>query len=223
MARLLVVDDELRIREIVKKYAEFEGHEVIEAIDGMQAVSLCRDEDFDLIIMDIMMPRMDGFSAYKEIQKLRHIPVIFLSARKEEYDRLHGFELGGDDYVVKPFSPRELMMRVKVILNRADPGQVHVKDGFVLEGLVIDFAGMTVSVDGSSVDLAPKEYDLLFFLVKNKNVALPREKIISEVWGADFFGNERTLDTHIKMLRKSLGQYSEHIVTLRGVGYRFDA
>jgi len=222
MARLLVVDDELRIREIIKKYAEFEGHEVVEAIDGTQAVGLCSKEDFDLIIMDIMMPRMDGFSAYKEIKKQRHIPVIFLSARKEEYDRLHGFELGGEDYVVKPFSPRELMMRVKVILNRAEPGQVHIKDGFVLNSLVIDFAGMTVSIDGSPVDLAPKEYDLLFFLVKNKNIALPRERIIAEVWGADFFGNERTLDTHIKMLRKSLGSYSEHIVTLRGVGYRFD-
>ena len=223
MARILVVDDEENIRNIIKKYAVFEGYSVAEASNGMGAVERCRNERFDIIIMDIMMPELDGFSACREIRKTCDTPVIMLSARGEEYDRIHGFELGSDDYVVKPFSPRELMMRVEAILKRSSGQGRQEKDVFQQDGLVIDFTARTVSIDGERVSLSPKEYDLLFYLVKNKNIALTRERLITEVWGYDFYGDDRTLDTHIKLLRKSLGPYSRFIVTLRGVGYRFEA
>ena len=189
----------------------------------MEAVERCRNERFDIIIMDIMMPELDGFSACREIRKTCDTPVIMLSARGEEYDRIHGFELGSDDYVVKPFSPRELMMRVEAILKRSSGQGRQEKDVFQQDGLAIDFTARTVSIDGERVSLSPKEYDLLFYLVKNKNIALTRERLITEVWGYDFYGDDRTLDTHIKLLRKSLGPYSRFIVTLRGVGYRFEA
>lgn len=223
MSKILVVDDEFRIRQIIRKYAEFEGYEVEEATDGMQAIQICRQNEFDLIIMDVMMPELDGFSACREIRKFCDTPIIMLSARGEEYDKIHGFELGSDDYVVKPFSPKELMMRVGAVIKRsgknADSTQ---KDVFTYQGLEVDFSARTVSVDGSRVEMTPKEYDLFFYMVRNKGIALTRESLISEVWGYDFFGDERTLDTHIKLLRKSLGPYSRCIVTLRGVGYRFD-
>lgn len=222
MSRLLVVDDEFRIREIIKKYAVFEGHTVTEATEGMQAIDMAINGDFDLIIMDIMMPELDGFSACREIRKTKNTPIIVLSARGEEYDRIHGFELGIDDYVVKPFSPKELMMRVNAVLKRCR-GSAENKDVFVYEGLSVDFSGRIVTIDGKRVDMTPKEYDLFFYMVKNKGIALTREKLISKVWGYDFFGDDRTLDTHIKLLRKSLGEYSRLIVTLRGVGYRFEA
>lgn len=222
MSRLLVVDDEFRIREIIKKYAVFEGHTVTEATEGMQAIDMAINGDFDLIIMDIMMPELDGFSACREIRKTKNTPIIVLSARGEEYDRIHGFELGIDDYVVKPFSPKELMMRVNAVLKRCS-GSAENKDVFVYEGLSVDFSGRIVTIDGKRVDMTPKEYDLFFYMVKNKGIALTREKLISKVWGYDFFGDDRTLDTHIKLLRKSLGEYSRLIVTLRGVGYRFEA
>lgn len=225
MSKLLVVDDEFRIRQIIRKYAEFEGHTVEEAVDGMQAIEVCRRQSFDLIIMDVMMPELDGFSACREIRKFSSTPIIMLSARGEEYDKIHGFELGGDDYVVKPFSPKELMMRVNAVIKRtngeADSGTAK-KDIFEYQGLVVDFSARIVSIDGKRVDMTPKEYELFFYMVKNKGLALTREKLISEVWGYDFFGDERTLDTHIKLLRKSLGEYSKCIVTLRGVGYRFE-
>lgn len=220
MSKILVVDDEFRIREIIKKYATFEGYEVMEAADGMAAIELANKEDFDLIIMDVMMPELDGFSACREIRKLSSIPIIVLSARGEEYDRIHGFELGIDDYVVKPFSPKELMMRVGAVLKRSK-GEAE-KDVFTFEGLSVDFSGRIVTIDGERVDMTPKEYDLFFYMVKNKGLALTREKLISKVWGYDFFGDDRTLDTHIKLLRKSLKDYSRLIVTLRGVGYRFE-
>ena len=222
--KLLIVDDEMKIRTIIRKYAEFDGFEVEEAIDGMQAVSLCKTDHFDLIIMDVMMPELDGFSAVREIRKTSNVPVLMLSARGEEYDKIHGFELGIDDYVVKPFSPKELMLRVAAILNRAKPkDSVNSNAVFVSGGLKVDFAARIVTIDGKRAELSPKEYDLLFFLVKNRNLALSREKLICEVWGYDFYGDDRTLDTHIKLLRKQLGEYSSMIVTLRGVGYRFDA
>ena len=222
--KILIVDDEMKIRTILRKYAEFDGFEVEEASDGMQAVSLCRLHDYDLVIMDVMMPELDGFSAVREIRKSSNVPVLMLSARGEEYDRIHGFELGIDDYVVKPFSPKELMMRVQAILNRARPKQEPSEDSaFVLDGLKIDFSARIVTVDGARVNLSPKEYELLFYLVRNKNLALSREKLICDVWGYDFYGDDRTLDTHIKLLRKSLGPYAKQIVTLRGVGYRFEA
>ena len=221
MAKLLIVDDEFRIREIIKKYAEFEGHTCVEAKDGMDAIEKAVKEEFDLIIMDVMMPELDGFSACREIRKHSTTPIIILSARGEEYDRIHGFELGIDDYVVKPFSPKELMMRVSAVIKRSK-GNIQEKDIFVHEGLCVDFSGRIVTIDGERVDMTPKEYDLFFYMVKNKGIALTREKLISKVWGYDFFGDDRTLDTHIKLLRKSLGEYSSLIVTLRGVGYRFD-
>ncbi len=224
MSRILVVDDEFRIRQLIRKYAEFEGYTVEEAVDGMQAIEICRKEEFDLIIMDVMMPELDGFSACREIRKFRQTPIIMLSARGEEYDKIHGFELGSDDYVVKPFSPKELMMRVSAVIKRSNgSNQSDVKkDIFTYEGLSVDFSARIVTIDGSRIDMTPKEYELFFYMVKNKGLALTRERLISEVWGYDFFGDERTLDTHIKLLRKSLGEYSKCIVTLRGVGYRFE-
>lgn len=223
MYRLLIVDDEANIRNVVREYAEFEEYTVTEAENGMEAVTLCREQDFDLIIMDVMMPRLDGFSACKEIKKRKNIPVIMLSARGEEYDKLFGFELGIDDYVVKPFSPKELMARVKAVLNRHHTAANPISDQRLqFEGLEIDLAGREVYVDGQRATMTPKEYDLLFYLVKNKGLALSRDKLLEAVWGYDFFGDDRTVDTHIKMLRGSLGGYRKFIVTLRGMGYKFD-
>lgn len=223
MHHILVVDDEAKIRAVIRKYAEFEGYRVTEAEDGMQAVELCKKQDFDIIILDVMMPELDGFTTCREIRKYKDIPVLMLSARGEEYDRIHGFEIGVDDYVVKPFSPKELMMRVRVIISRHRniPSQKH--EIFSIDGLSVDFTSRIVTVDGEKVDMSPKEYELLFFMVKNKGIALTREKLIHDVWGYDFYGDDRTLDTHIKLLRSRLGCYRSHIVTLRGVGYRFEA
>ena len=207
MYKILVVDDEVNIRRVVREYAEFEGYEVAEAENGMEAVEMVKSEDFDLIVMDIMMPKLDGFSTCKEIKKYKTIPVIMLSARGEEYDKLFGFELGIDDYVVKPFSPKELMARIKAVLKRNNVSESTVPEKLVFEGLEIDIAGREVYVDGEKASMTPKEYDLLFYLVKNKNLALTRDKLLEEVWGYDFFGDDRTVDTHIKMLRNSLGQY----------------
>ena len=230
MYNILVVDDEARIRSIIKKYAEFEGHTVIEAGDGMEAVRLCRKDKFDIIIMDIMMPELDGFSACREIRKVTSTPIIMLSARGEEYDKINGFELGIDDYVVKPFSPKDLMLRIEAIMKRMsrhDRADDTVKKPNVIVeldngGLKADLTARLVYIDGKRVDMSPKEYDLFFYMLDNRNIALSREKLISEVWGYDFYGDARTLDTHIKLLRKSLGEYSKYIVTLRGVGYRFE-
>lgn len=221
MAKILVVDDEIKIREIIKEYAEFEGYEVAQAEDGMQAVEMVKNQDFDIIIMDVMMPKLDGYSAYKEIRKIKQIPVIMLSARGEEYDKLFGFEIGVDDYVVKPFSPKELMARIRAVLNRASASQ-RTEDVIKYEGLEINFTAREVKIDGQKVSMTPKEYALLFYLVKNMNIALSREKLLEEVWGFDFYGDDRTVDTHIKMLRNSLGKYRNLIVTLRGMGYKFE-
>ena len=226
VAHILVVDDEPRIRELIRKYAVFEGHQVTEAADGMEAISLCRGHDSDIIIMDVMMPELDGFSACREIRKFKSTPVLMLSARGEEYDRIHGFEIGVDDYVVKPFSPKELMLRVDAILKRVKGTAAEEKtkkDEFVYQGLRVDFTARMVYIDDEPITMSPKEYELFFYLVRNRGIALTREKLITEVWGYDFFGDDRTLDTHIKLLRKSLGEYSALVVTLRGVGYRFDA
>ena len=227
MYRILVVDDEENIREVIKEYAEFEGHQVSEACDGMQAIEMVKNNDYDIIIMDVMMPRLDGYSACKEIRKIKQIPVLMLSARGEEYDKLFGFEIGIDDYVVKPFSPKEVMARVNALVKRnqgakqapAAPAPETVKFG----GLEINFTSRDVYIDGVKANLTPKEYDLLFYLVRNKNIALTRNKLLEEVWGYDFFGDDRTIDTHIKMLRNNLGPYRNYIVTLRGMGYKFEA
>ena len=228
MYHILVVDDEARIRTLIRKYAEFEGHTVTEAVDGMEAVLACRANTYDIIIMDIMMPELDGFSACREIRKISSTPIIMLSARGEEYDRINGFEVGVDDYVVKPFSPKELMLRVDAIMKRVKGGarQMNQMPNVVVEidngGLKADLTARLVFIDGERVEMSPKEYDLFFYLLSNKNIALSREKLLCEVWGYDFFGDARTLDTHIKLLRKSLGRYANCIVTLRGVGYRFE-
>ncbi len=223
MAKLLIVDDEENIREVVREYAEFSGYETEEAADGIEALSLCRIHDYDLIIMDIMMPKLDGFSACKEIKKEKDIPIIMMSARGEEYDKLFGFELGIDDYVTKPFSPKELMARVNAVLNRTKTAAKNdLPAVLTFSGLTIDIAGRSVAVDGKKIDLTPKEYDLLFYLVENKNIALSRDKLLQDVWGYDFFGDDRTIDTHIKNLRNNLGSYRDMIVTLRGVGYKFE-
>ena len=219
--KLLVVDDEARIRELIKKYVTFEQYDVTEAENGMQAVELCRQQDFDLIIMDVMMPDLDGFSACREIRKTSAVPILMLSARGEEYDKLHGFELGIDDYVVKPFSPKELMMRVGAILKRSG-AKSESREVVDIGDLRVDFTARRVTLEGKPLDLSPKEYDLLFYLVRNRGIALTREKLLSEIWGYDFFGDDRTLDTHIKLLRRQLGPYADRITTLRGVGYRFE-
>ncbi len=224
MAHILIVDDEVNIRRVVREYAEFEGYEVTEAENGMEAVNLCFENDYDLIIMDVMMPRLDGYSACKEIHKKKNIPVIMLSARGEEYDKLFGFEIGVDDYVVKPFSPKELMARVKVVIKRSTQSAAASQpDKYVFDRLEVNISGREVYVNGKKAAMTPKEYDLLFFLVKNRNIALSRDKLLEEVWGYDFFGDDRTVDTHIKMLRNSLGEYRKFIVTLRGMGYKFEA
>lgn len=232
MYHILVVDDEARIRTIIRKYAEFEGHSVTEAGDGMEAVLLCRSQTFDLIIIDIMLPELDGFSACREIRKVtQQTPIIMLSARGEEYDRINGFEVGVDDYVVKPFSPKELMLRVDAIMNRVSGArrkaeEAEQKPNVIVElyhgGLRADLTARLVYIDGKRAEMSPKEYDLFFYLLANRNIALSREKLLNEVWGYDFFGDARTLDTHIKLLRKILGKYADCIVTLRGLGYRFE-
>ena len=228
MYNILIVDDEARIRSIIKKYAEFDGHTVTEAGDGMDAVMLCKAQKFDIIIMDIMMPELDGFSACRKIREFSQTPIIMLSARGEEYDKINGFNLGIDDYVVKPFSPKELMLRINAVMKRTVRASIieEKSKNAVIElgggSLKADITARLVYIDGKRVDMSPKEYDLFFYLLSNRNIALSREKLLTEVWGYDFFGDARTLDTHIKLLRKSLGRFSSCIVTLRGVGYRFE-
>ena len=222
--RVLVVDDEEKIRNVIKEYAEFEGYEIDEACDGMEAVVKCKSGDYDIIIMDIMMPKLDGFSSIKEIKKIKDIPVIMLSARGEEYDKLFGFEIGIDDYVVKPFSPKELMARINAVITRSKAGASNTvqQEKYVFEGLEVDMLGRNVYVDGVKKELTPKEYELLQYFILNKNIALSREKILNEVWGYDFFGEDRTVDTHVKMLRNNLEKYRDKIVTVRGMGYKFE-
>ena len=227
MYKILVVDDEEMIRRLITKYAAFEGHSVVEAADGMQAVKMCREGEYDILIIDIMMPELDGFSACREIRKFSDIPIIMLSARGEEYDKINGFSLGIDDYVVKPFSPKELMLRVDAVMKRVRASaklsdSAPANEIIELGGLKADLTARIVYIDGERADMSPKEYELFFYMLKNRNIALSRDKLLSEVWGYDYFGDDRTLDTHIKLLRRSLGKYADYIVTLRGVGYRFD-
>lgn len=220
MYNILLVDDEPGIRDLIKKYASFEGYTIIEAENGIDGIEKFGRNNIDIIVMDVMMPELDGFSAVKEIRKQSNVPVIMLSARGEEYDRILGFELGVDDYVSKPFSPKELLMRIEAIMKRIKP-QEEKREIFKLEDLKIDFDARRVEIGNKEIELSPKEYELLFYMVRNHGIALTREKLISDVWGFDFYGDDRTLDTHIKLLRKSLGDYAKFIVTLRGVGYRF--
>lgn len=201
--KVLIVDDEEMIRAVIREYIEFEGGEADEAGDGMEAVKMCRENDYDVIVMDVMMPRLDGFSAVKEIRKFKNTPVIMLSARSEEYDKLFGFEIGSDDYVTKPFSPKELIARIHAVMKRSSAGEAS-KDLYEFEGLKIDVKGRNVYVDGEKAELTPKEYELLFYFVENRGVALTRERLLNKVWGYDFYGDDRTVDTHVKMLRGSL-------------------
>ena len=222
--RALVIDDEVHFRYFLRVLLEKAGFAVKMARNGIEALDVLRSWRPDVITLDVMMPELDGFSAAREIRKTSDVPIIFLSARGEEYDRIHGFELGVDDYVVKPFSPRELMMRVGAVLRRAQaPGAAeNVHETVRIENMLVDFTARQVTIDGTEVELSPKEYDLLFFMVRNRGIALTRDRLISEVWGYDFFGDDRTLDTHIKLLRRQLGPYADRITTLRGVGYRFE-
>ena len=223
MAKILIVDDEAKIREVIREYAEFNHYETGEAEDGMQAVNMCLNDHYDLVIMDIMMPKLDGYSACKEIRKDKDIPIIILSARGEEYDKLFGFELGIDDYVVKPFSPKELMARVAAVLARRKASENQAPSAeLVSGGLVVNKNSRTVTIDGKRIDVTLKEYELLVYLMENKNIALSRDKLLQDIWGYDFFGDDRTIDTHIKNLRGRLGDYRDKIATVRGIGYKFE-
>jgi DNA-binding response OmpR family regulator len=218
MAKLLIVDDEEKIREMIGKYASHEGHEFVMACDGKQALEQYKNEDFDLVILDVMMPEMDGFETLKQMKQIKDVPCIFLTAMGQEYDRIYGFDIGAEDYVTKPFSPKELMMRIKVILKRDN----KITNTLKVKGLCIDEDAHAVTVDGKRVDMANKEYELLLYLMKNMGNALTRQQIISKVWGYEYDSDDRTLDTHMKLLRKDLGEYGNYITTLRGVGYRFE-
>ncbi|MBR2812505.1 MAG: response regulator transcription factor [Solobacterium sp.] len=221
MTRILIVDDEANIREVVREYCRLNDYDTDEAADGAEAVEKVRANRYDCVILDVMMPVLDGFSACRMIKEIYPVPVIMLSARQEEYDKLFGFELGVDDYVTKPFSPRELMARIRVVLERSrKPGGQGIRR---YDGLVIDTLGRTVTVDGEKAPLTPKEIDLLLYLSANPNVALSRQKLLEEVWNYDYYGDDRTVDTHIKMLRRNLGAYRDRIVTVRGMGYKFEA
>lgn len=215
---VLIVDDEILIRDVIKEYCIVEGFNAVEAENGLDAIEKVKKLDFDIIVMDIMMPKLDGFSSYKQIKEIKNIPTIMLSARGEEYDKLTGFDLGIDDYLTKPFSPRELIARIKAVLKRND----KVGDMFVYNDLIVDFAGYMVMIDRKKIKLTPKEFELLGYFIHNQNIALSREQLLSKLWGYDFFGDDRTVDTHVKMLRKSLGKYRDLIVTVRGMGYKFD-
>lgn len=219
MAKILIVDDEIRIRDVVSEYAMAYGYQVVQAQDGLEALQKLDKEKFDIVILDIMMPNLDGFSACKQIKEKQNVPIIMLSARQEEYDKLLGFELGIDDYVVKPFSLKELMARIKLVIER-----YHGKESKVVsfEGLTIDFDGRNVFIDNQKVNMTPKEFELLLFLVKHKNQALSRDVLLDKVWNYNYFGDDRTVDTHIKMLRHSLKHYRYMIVTVRGTGYKFE-
>ncbi len=216
--KILIVDDEKNIREVIKEYSTLEGYEVKEADSGVKALELLNSEKFDLMILDIMMPIMDGFTLLNSIPKEKRIPTIILSARDDEIDKLEGFDRGIDDYLCKPFSPRELMARVKAILKRTK-GDV---DSYSYDKLVVNFLEHTVKIDDKEINVTPKEFLILKYFIHNKRMAISREQLLNKIWGYDFYGDDRTVDTHIKMLRNNLGRYRDLIVTVRGIGYKFD-
>lgn len=226
MAKLLIVDDEMHIRDLVQKYATFENYESETAENGLEAIEKVKHNEYDLVIMDIMMPELDGFSAVKEIRKISQVPVIMLTARSEEYDKLYGFDLGIDDYVTKPFSPKELMRRVNAVLARAthknNQESATTNEVWQYKNLKIDYSAHIVTINNEKIDLTPKEYELLVYLIKNQNIAVRREQLLEKVWGYDYYGDDRTLDTHMKSLRKKIGEYANCIITIRRVGYRFE-
>jgi len=216
--KILIVDDEQGIREVIKEYCLLENYEVIEAENGLEAIEKIKENDIDIVVLDIMMPKLDGYSALQKIKEIKNVPVILLSARKEEFDKLMGFNLGSDDYLTKPFSPRELIARIKAILKRTN----NETDKYVLDTLEVDFKGHTLSIDNKEIKVTPKEFELLSYFIKNPNIALSREQLLNKIWGYDFYGDDRTIDTHIKMLRNNLKQYRNLIVTVRGMGYKFE-
>ncbi len=215
---ILVVDDEILIRNVIKEYLLNEKYKVLEAEDGFDALRVLSDNKVDLIVLDIMMPKMDGFTCLSEIRKTKNIPVIMLSARKEETDKLNSFDLGVDDYVTKPFSPKELVARVKAHLKRTTTNE----EVYTYKNLKVDYKGRKVTINNEEVNLTPKEYELLTYFIKNKGIALSREQLLNSVWDYDYYGDDRTVDTHIKMLRKSLGDYRDLIKTIREVGYKYE-
>lgn len=215
---ILIVDDEALIRNVIKEYLLNEGYKVLEAEDGFDALRVISDNKVDLIVLDIMMPKMDGFTCLSEIRKTKNIPVIMLSARKEEIDKLNSFDLGVDDYVTKPFSPKELVARVKAHLKRTTSNN----ENYTYKNLIVDYKGRKVTINDKEVNLTPKEYELLTYFIKNKGIALSREQLLNNVWDYDYYGDDRTVDTHIKMLRKSLGDYRNLIKTIREVGYKYE-
>ena len=219
MAKLLIVDDEFNIRHVVKEYAMANNHDIDEAENGAEALRKVAQTDYDVIILDITMPKMDGFTACREIKKVKDVPIIILSARQEEYDKLKGFELGVDDYVIKPFSPKELMARINVVIGRHKNANNTI---LAFGGLSVDEAARNVYIDEVRINLTPKEFDLLLYMIKNKNIALSREVLLENVWNYTFFGDDRTVDTHVKMLRHSLKHYRDYIKTVRGMGYKFE-
>lgn len=216
--KVLIVDDEELIRNVIKEYATLEKYEVYEAENGLEAIDIVANIDIDVIVLDIMMPKLDGYSTYKEIKKIKRIPTIILSARNDEYDKLFGFELGVDDYLAKPFSPKELIARIKAITRRGNT----FEDKFIYQDLVVDFKGHTVKIKDEELKITPKEYEILTYFIKNKNIAISRDVLLNQIWGYDFFGDDRTIDTHIKMLRNNLGEYRDLIKTVRGMGYKFE-
>ena len=222
MQRILVVDDEDGIRDILRQYLEFEGFSCVEAVDGEAAVSIMKNDPVQLILMDIMMPVCDGISALRRIRAFSDVPVILLTAKGEEYDKVFGFDLGADDYVVKPFSPREVMSRVKAVLKRTDRSHAADAEIYRFRTLEVNQKSYEVRIDGKKIDMTPKEFELLNFLIKNKNTVITRDTILNKIWGYDFFGDSRTVDTHIKMLRSNLGEYRELIKTIWGVGYKYE-
>ena len=216
--KILIVDDEKNIREVIREYASLEGYDVMEADSGLKALELLNTNKFDLMILDIMMPIMDGFTLLNSIPKEKKIPTIILSARDDEVDKLEGFDRGIDDYLCKPFSPRELMARVKAILKRTK-GDV---DSYSYDKLVVNFLEHTIRIDDKEVSVTPKEFEILKYFIHNKRIAISREQLLNKIWGYDFYGDDRTVDTHIKMLRNNLGRYRDLIITVRGIGYKFD-
>jgi len=215
---VLIVDDEKLIRKVIREYGENEGYNIFEASDGVEALEAVKNKNIDIIILDIMMPKLDGFSMYREMKKEKNIPTIVLSARSDEYDKLLGFDLGIDDYLTKPFSPKELIARIKAVMKRSN----QEVDRFIYNDLVVDFKGYVIQIDSKEIKVTPKEFEVLAYLIKNKNIAISREALLSSIWGYDFFGDDRTIDTHVKMLRNNLGKYRDLITTVRGVGYKFE-
>ena len=219
MYRILIVDDEIRIREVIREYGLLYEYEVFEVDEGYKAIEMVREMDFDCIILDIMMPNLDGYNTCRKIKEIKNIPIIMLSARNQEDDKLYGFELGIDDYVSKPFAPKELMARVKVVIERNNPKKAEI---ITIDGIRIDCEGHEVTIDGQKAHLTNKEYELLLYLVSNINKAVSRETLLEKIWGFDSDSGDRTVDTHIKMLRKHIGAYGSRIVTVRGIGYKFE-